>query len=287
MAAGLVSHNITTATGVTFAVVSWVPDTTAPDVGAVPIMRVTDGTNVAPVSATNGLKVDVATLPTLPAGTNNIGDVDVLTLPALPAGAATIGAVNQAGAWSVSISGSVTVSAHNVTNAGTFVVQENGAALTSLQLMDDIILSQGSALGSTKQALVGASVTTAAPTYTTGQVSPLSLDAAGNLRVALPATQIDGANFKACPAGATTTLAQSGAGATGDLLTGIILTPLALTGLGVVSYKNGSATAVELFHGGDVPDMRPIPLFGPGLSTLGAWQIICGANVQVTATGTF
>lgn len=37
MAAGLVSHNITTATGVTFAVRSWVPDTAAPDVGAIPV----------------------------------------------------------------------------------------------------------------------------------------------------------------------------------------------------------------------------------------------------------
>lgn len=43
--------------------------------------------------------VSLASLPTLPAGTNNIGDVDVISLPALPAGANTIGAVNQAGTW--------------------------------------------------------------------------------------------------------------------------------------------------------------------------------------------
>jgi len=41
----------------------------------------------------------------------------------------------------------------------------------------------GTALGSNTQALVGASVTTAAPTYTTGQISPLSLTVAGGLRV--------------------------------------------------------------------------------------------------------
>jgi hypothetical protein len=35
--------------------------------------------------------VTIATLPSLPAGTNNIGDVDVLTLPALPAGTNAIG----------------------------------------------------------------------------------------------------------------------------------------------------------------------------------------------------
>lgn len=70
MAAGLVSHNITTASGVTFAVVSWVPDTAAPDVGAVPVARITDGTNVAPVSATNGVAADVKAVPTDPFGAN-------------------------------------------------------------------------------------------------------------------------------------------------------------------------------------------------------------------------
>lgn len=37
----------------------------------------------------------------------------------------------------IPITGTVTVGSHAVTNAGTFVVQENGAALTSLQLLDD------------------------------------------------------------------------------------------------------------------------------------------------------
>lgn len=59
MAAGLVSHNITTASGVTFAVVSWVPNTAAPDAGAVPVARITDGTSVAPVDATTGLVVNI------------------------------------------------------------------------------------------------------------------------------------------------------------------------------------------------------------------------------------
>jgi hypothetical protein len=37
MAAGIVYHNITTATGVTFALACWVPDTAFPDVGAIPV----------------------------------------------------------------------------------------------------------------------------------------------------------------------------------------------------------------------------------------------------------
>ncbi len=42
----------------------------------------------------NGLDVDVTRLPSIPAGTNNIGDVDVLTLPSIPAGTNNIGDVD-------------------------------------------------------------------------------------------------------------------------------------------------------------------------------------------------
>jgi hypothetical protein len=45
-------------------------------------------------------------------------------------------------------------------------------------------VAQGSTTAGQTTALVGAAVTTAAPSYTTGQTSPLSLDTAGELRVA-------------------------------------------------------------------------------------------------------
>lgn len=55
-----------------------------------------DGDNVA-VKATNKgqmhVYTEVGSLPSLPAGTNNIGDIDVLTLPAIPAGVNNIGHV--------------------------------------------------------------------------------------------------------------------------------------------------------------------------------------------------
>lgn len=41
------------------------------------------------------------------------------------------------------------VPSHAVTNAGTFVVQENGSALTSLQLIDDVIYTSGDTLSKT------------------------------------------------------------------------------------------------------------------------------------------
>ncbi len=47
-----------------------------------------------PAGTNNIGDVDVLSLPALPAGTNNIGDVDVLSLPALPAGTNNIGDVD-------------------------------------------------------------------------------------------------------------------------------------------------------------------------------------------------
>ena len=92
------------------------------------------------------MQVDVLTLPALPAGTNNIGDVDVLTVPADPFGvnadaASATGSISAKlrfiAGTGIPITGTVTVGSHAVTNAGTFAVQIDGAALTSLQLLDD------------------------------------------------------------------------------------------------------------------------------------------------------
>jgi hypothetical protein len=113
---------------------------------------------VAPVDVTNGLSVNVTNA--------------ALTVASHP--------VTNAGTFAVQVTSAPSTA---VTNAGTFVTQENGAALTSMQLLDDVVTAQGTALGTTKTSLMGGSVTTSAPTYTTGQISPLSLDTTGALRV--------------------------------------------------------------------------------------------------------
>ncbi|MBK8270521.1 MAG: hypothetical protein IPK83_20375 [Planctomycetes bacterium] len=107
--------------------------------------------------APNGLDVDVTRLPALAAGTNNIGDVDVLTLPA-------------------------------VTNAGAFAVQEDGAALTALQLLDDTVATLGTTTyteATTKGQIIGAVRRDADTTLvnTTNEVGPLQMDANGRLKV--------------------------------------------------------------------------------------------------------
>ena len=132
---------------------------------------------VAPVDGTAGLKVDLGTdndvtvtsgtitavtaiTNALPAGTNaigklsansgvDIGDVDVTTVPADPFGvnadaASATGSISAKlrfiASTGIPVTGTVSVGSHAVTNAGTFVVQVDGSALTALQKIDDPVL---------------------------------------------------------------------------------------------------------------------------------------------------
>ena len=119
----------------------------------------TDGSATAiPADASNGIDVDVTRLPALVAGTANIGDVDVLTIAE---GDNNIGNVDI-----------VTMPA--VTNGGTFAVQESGAALTALQLIDDTVYTDGTGTPSKAIGVAGTD-------GTNPQI--IKTDAAGELQV--------------------------------------------------------------------------------------------------------
>lgn len=84
------------------------------------------------------------------------------------------------------ISGTVTA------NAGTGTFTVSGAVIANIGTSGSLALdatlakltiAQSTALGSNTQSLIGGSVTTAAPTYTTGNINPLSLTTAGALRI--------------------------------------------------------------------------------------------------------
>lgn len=82
----------------------------------------------------------------------------------------------------------VTVNAHAVTNAGTFAVQVDGSALTSLQLADDVVATLGTTTyteASTKGTTIGAVRRDADTTLvdTTNEIGPLQMDANGRLKV--------------------------------------------------------------------------------------------------------
>jgi hypothetical protein len=136
----------------------------------------TDGTNPQLVSVTSGGHVHIHD------GGNTI-TVD-----------GTV-AATQSGTWTVTGAGGtfpVTDSGGSLTvdNGGTFAVQVDGAALTSLQLIDNIVLAEDAAHNSGDpgvQVLAVRKDSGAAIAGTDGDYTPLQVDSSGNLRVNIAA----------------------------------------------------------------------------------------------------
>lgn len=156
------------------------------DIGDVTINNGSGASAVNIQDGGNTITVDGTVTANLAAGTNNIGDVDVLTVPSDPFGA-NADAASATGSISaklrfiastgIPITGTVTVGSHAVTNAGTFLVQENGAALTSLQLIDDTIFTDDTSThttGTTKVVGIGAVAT---PTDTSVNANDIGMPA--------------------------------------------------------------------------------------------------------------
>lgn len=87
------------------------------------------------------------------------------SMPVVLASDQSVIPVSQSGSWTVT------------SNIGT----TNGLALETTQVK--LTIAQSASLGSNTQVLVGGSVTTAAPTYVTGNINPFSLTTQGSLRV--------------------------------------------------------------------------------------------------------
>lgn len=124
----------------------------------------------------SAVPVSAASLP-LPTGAATAA---LQTQPGVDIGDVTIN--NAAGASAVNIQdggNSITVDGTITANAGTNL---NTSALALDVTLAKLTIAQGAALGANTQSLMGGSVTTSAPTYTTGQISPLSLLTTGALR---------------------------------------------------------------------------------------------------------
>ncbi len=125
------------------------------------------------ITAGAGTNIDTRTEST----NSNHRQVVVLGDPSTNAGVAAVDVNNG---LSVNVTNAtLTVASHQVTNAGTFAVQAANLENT-----------QGAATAGIKGPLVMGSVTTAAPSYTTAQTSPLSLDTSGALRVNIAADSV-------------------------------------------------------------------------------------------------
>lgn len=139
--------------------------------------------------------------------------------------------VNASNQLSVSVDNTVTVGSHAVTNAGTFVVQENGAALTSLQLIDDVVYTDDTSTHATGTSKGVGIMAAATPTDTSVNANDMGMvamttdrrllvDASG---VAVPVTDNSGS--------LTVDYATTGSGNA----TGALRVELANNGTGVLS----------------------------------------------------
>lgn len=88
------------------------------------------------------------------------------------------------------------------------------------------------------------------------------------------------------PVSATTTLGPTGRA--GDFITRLIVTPLTVAP-GAVSIKDGADPAEQLYAGSAAydADLKPFVIEVGAKSNTGAWQVVTGANVTVTAVGRF
>lgn len=146
-------------------------------------LTTTDGDNVS-ARGTNAGELYVKHVDSIPI-TDNAGS---LTIDA-PVGTPAFVRLSDGSAAITTLPVSLaSVPSHAVTNAGTFVVQENGAALTALQVIDNLPNTLGSTTSGQSGALALGAVTTAAPTYTTAQSNALSLQTDGSLRSAVTNT---------------------------------------------------------------------------------------------------
>ena len=111
--------------------------------------------------------------------------------------------------------GTVTVNAHAVTNAGTFAVQVDGNALTSLQLIDDVIFVDDAAftLGTSKIAAIGGRASRARRTAESaeGDAAVIALDRYGRVQTA-PGPDLTVSATQVTASGDTSLVAAPGAG---------------------------------------------------------------------------
>lgn len=193
------------------------------------------GTASADVLTVQG-KTGMTALVVDPSGVTS--PVSAASLP-LPTGAATsakqpaLGTAGTASADVLTVQGKTSMTPLLVDPSGvTSPVSIAGTVTTNDSTAN---LSQGSTTSGEKGQLMQGAVTTAAPSYTTAQTSPLSLDTAGNLRVNV----VTGGTSGTVAQGSTTS------GQSGNLIQGAV-------GTSPPSYTNAQTSPLSLNTAGDL-----------------------------------
>lgn len=254
-----------------------------------------DGTNPQAIKtdASGELQVDVLTMPTT---TVTATDLDIRNLVNTDVVTAELSATDNAvldaiAASTASIDTDTTTIIGHVDGLET----SNSAIQTSVELMDDTVTAQGTALGTTKTILNGASVTTANPTYTTGQISPLNMATTGALRVDVGATSANATAIKVNVAsggiasgGVASGAIASGAIASGAIASGAIAAGAIAAGATSIATTEDTASAAG-DHLVKVAQIRlDTPVSGANLSASGDYtQFIADSFGKTWVTGTY
>lgn len=98
-------------------------------------------------------------------------------------------------------------------------------------------------------------------------------------------TDIAGTDYETVAAGQTDQVLGS-TGAAGDMLRGITVCP-ATTSPGAVQIKDGGGSAITVFTGGTVADIKPFYIHLGIRSRTGPWKLTTGSNVSAIGIGEF
>lgn len=255
------------------------------------------------------VRVNLATDVALPAGTNaigklaansgvDIGDVDVTSVPADPFGA-NADAASATGSISaklrfiastgIPITGTVTVGSHAVTNAGTFAVQVDGAALTALQLIDDPVFADDVAFtpATSKVNAVGFFADeTATDSVDEGDIgiARMTLDRKQHVVAVDQSNEIRAGGTAVTPAFATVAASSSG--------DNTIVSGTASTKIRVLSYVIVANAAVNAkWQGSTVGDLTGLAYLAAntgvssGYNPLGHFEAPSGEDLQLNLSG--
>lgn len=200
--------------------------------------------------------------------------------------------VNSTGRLWVDPSGvTLTVASHAVTNAGTFAVQVDGAALTSLQLLDDTVFVAGTGTyteATSKGHLLLAVRRDADTTLvnTTNEMAPLQVDANGYLKVEVFSGQT--LPVSVASGGIASGAIASGAIASGAFASGSIAAGAIAAGATSIATTEDTASAAA-DHLVKVAQIRlDTPVSGANVSASGDYtQFIADSFGKTWTAGTY
>lgn len=98
---------------------------------------------------------------------------------------------------------------------------------------------------------------------------------------------LEGDRIQVIAASSSGVLAQAGSGKVGDFLGHIVIHPENTSGGSVVISDGSSGSVITAMVSAALSDVSPRHVVLNAISRSGAWKVVTGANLHVTANGDF